>query len=413
MSLEPSSFCTKSSSYVDAKFLNERTNKVAQKDDLLISMSGNRHDGSPETWVGKVCRFNESATFLINQRVGALRLKKEKLSDIKFFGFLLSSMPYQERFIAIATSSGGQANLSPAQILGASIQYPDLAKQRRIGELLGSLDDKIELNRRMNETLEAMARAIFMDWFVDFGPTRAKAEGRASYLTPELWDLFPDGLDDEDIPVGWQVQALSELVSLTKGRSYKSTELKDSDVALVTLKSFQRGGGYRRDGLKPYSGKYNPEQIVEPGELVVALTDVTQAADVIGKPAIVLEDDRYDALVASLDVGIVRLRGGRVGLSFISQLLRTEQFQNHAYSHCTGTTVLHLGKDFLPTFKACIPPAELAAWFENTVASISACAAANARGSRTLAQTRDLLLPKLMSGEIRLAEAEKVVEAVA
>ena len=70
----------------------------------------------------------------------------------------------------------------------------------------------IELNRRMNETLEAMARAIFKDWFVDFGPTRAKVEGRAPYLAAELWDLFPDALDEEDKPVGWKMQGLGELI---------------------------------------------------------------------------------------------------------------------------------------------------------------------------------------------------------
>ena len=391
--------------FIGQEHSDQLSNVEVQGNDVLLNITGDS--------VARVCQVPADVLpARVNQHVAIIRPDSCRL-DPRFLRFFFASPQMQAEMLALAAAGATRNALTKGMI--ESFEVPDLSVevQRAIAALLGALEDKIELNRRMNEALEAMARAIFKDWFVDFGPTRAKAEGRAPYLAPELWDLFPDALDDEDKPFGWQVQGLSELVSLTKGRSYKSTELKDSDVALVTLKSFQRGGGYRRDGLKPYSGKYNPEQVVEPGELVVALTDVTQAADVIGKPAIVLEDDRYDALVASLDVGIVRLRGGRVGLSFISQLLRTEQFQNHAYSHCTGTTVLHLGKDFLPTFKACIPPAELAAWFENTVASISACVAANARGSRTLARTRDLLLPKLMSGEIRLTEAEKAVEAVA
>ena len=80
----------------------------------------------------------------------------------------------------------------------APVWFPDnVNEQRAIAHILGTLDDKIELNRRMNETLEAMARALFKDWFVDFGPTRAKIEGRDPYLAPEIWDLFPDKLDDE------------------------------------------------------------------------------------------------------------------------------------------------------------------------------------------------------------------------
>ncbi|GER08692.1 type I restriction-modification system subunit S [Iodidimonas muriae] len=300
-----------------------------------------------------------------------------------------------------------------AAVYVRDLEVPPIEEQEAIASVLGFFDDKIELNRRMNETLEAMARAIFKDWFVDFGPTRAKAEGRPPYLAPEIWDLFPAALDDEDKPVGWETQTLDTIVSLTKGRSYKSAELQDATVALVTLKSFQRGGGYRRDGLKPYTGKFKLEQVVSPGELVIALTDVTQAAEVIGKPAIVLEDARYEALVASLDVGIVRPRGKRIGRSFIAQMLLTEQFQNHAYSHSTGTTVLHLSKEAVPTFQACLPPVEIAALFEEAVEPISMRIAANAHESDVLAQTRDLLLPKLMSGEIRLAEAEKAVEAVA
>ena len=80
---------------------------------------------------------------------------------------------------------------------------------KSIASILGALDDKIDLNRRMNETLEAMARAIFKDWFVDFGPTRAKMEGGAPYLAPEIWALFPDRLDDEGKPEGWQYSAVA------------------------------------------------------------------------------------------------------------------------------------------------------------------------------------------------------------
>ena len=162
-------------SYVSPDFLDTRSEKIALVDDLLISMSGNRHDGSPETWVGKVALFREEDAYLINQRVGALRLKRNAGLDARFASFLLSSYQYEELFISIATSSGGQANLSPEQILGAPVRYPEIGEQRAIAHILGTLDDKIELNRRMNQTLEAMARALFKSWFVDFDPVRAKA----------------------------------------------------------------------------------------------------------------------------------------------------------------------------------------------------------------------------------------------
>jgi len=99
------------------------------------------------------------------------------------------------------------------------ITLPPLSFQEAIADVIGALDDKIELNRQTNETLEALARAIFKDWFVDFGPTRAKAEGRPPYLAPELWDLFPDALDDEDKPMGWKKRKLDDLFSVSIGRT--------------------------------------------------------------------------------------------------------------------------------------------------------------------------------------------------
>ena len=103
-----------------------------------------------------------------------------------------------------------------------NIHLPPLPEQRAIAHILGTLDDKIELNRQMNQTLEAMARAIFQDWFVDFGPVRAKMAGEETYLPPELWDLFPDNLVDSElgeIPEGWEIQTISECFNLTMGQS--------------------------------------------------------------------------------------------------------------------------------------------------------------------------------------------------
>ena len=104
--------------------------------------------------------------------------------------------------LALASASATRNALTKGMIEGFHIPSVPVLEQRSIASVFGALDDKIDLNRRMNETLEAMARALFKDWFVDFGPTRAKAEGRAPYLSPDLWDLLPDSLDDDDKPVG-------------------------------------------------------------------------------------------------------------------------------------------------------------------------------------------------------------------
>lgn len=298
-----------------------------------------------------------------------------------------------------------------AAVYVRDLSVPRLEEQEAIASVLGALDDKIELNRRMNETLEAMARAIFKDWFVDFGPTRAKMEGRAPYLAPDIWSLFPDRLDDENKPEGWTNIPLHQVADIVKGRSYKSIELQPSRTALVTLKSFARGGGYRSEGLKPYTGPYKPDQVVSEGDLIVALTDVTQAAELIGRPAKVLADPRFDTLVASLDVAIIRPKQESLATrEFLFGTMATEEFTLHTYAHTSGTTVLHLSKDAIPSFRFNIPNSRLLSAYKEIAAPLFVRIAANERESRTLAATRDFLLPKLMSGEVRVKEAQGFVE---
>jgi type I restriction enzyme S subunit len=284
---------------------------------------------------------------------------------------------------------------------------PPLAEQKAIAAVLGALDDKIELNRRMNATLEAMARALFQSWFVDFDPVRAKLEGRPpAALDPATAALFPDSFQDSPlgpIPQGWRAAILGDFVEIVKGRSYRSEDLAESRTALVTLKSFLRGGGYRADGLKPYVGEYKSNQQIQPGDLIVAFTDVTQAADVIGKPALVRSDDRFETLVASLDVGVVRPRSRCVSVPFLYGLFMTSEFQAHTYSYTTGTTVLHLSAAAIPSYVFAVPVSHISEVYSERVSPIFRKIDENTKQSRTLATLRDTLLPKLLSGELSVA----------
>ena len=156
----------------------------------------------------------------------------------------------------------------------------------------------------------------------------------------------------------WHDAILGDLVNITRGRSYRSAQLQDNeDVALVTLKSFERGGGYRHDGLKPYVGPYKPEQVLAPGEMVVAQTDITQNADVIGRPAIVPDGTPYDTLVASLDAAIVRnIAPSKLDLSYLYYRMFARDYVEHVKNRSTGTTVLHLARDAVPEFELTLPP---------------------------------------------------------
>lgn len=168
--------------------------------------------------LGEVAQLNEeTAKFALGQRIVCMSGKHGVL-DNSFLKFLLMSPIQKEVLLSYATGTTVEG-ISQKALRSLPISIPSYQKQVAISTLLGALDDKIDLNRRMNETLEAMARAIFKDWFVDFGPVRAKAEGRPPYLAPEIWALFPDALDDDDKPVGWHISKLRDDFDLTMGQS--------------------------------------------------------------------------------------------------------------------------------------------------------------------------------------------------
>ena len=206
---------------------------------------------------------------------------------------------------------------------------------------------------------------------------------------------------------------MSNHLFLTKGKSYKSIELQESANALVTLKSFERGGGYREEGLKAYSGGYKKEQVILPGELIIALTDVTQAAEVIGRPAIVQTNNLFDNLIASLDVGIVRTKKTTsITKEYSIQLLKTSKYISHALSYTSGTTVLHLAKELFETFCFVVPDDRLMENFTSFYNNILQKIDINQTYSNNLAKLRDTLVPKLISGELRIPDAEVMIEGI-
>ena len=244
-----------------------------------------------------------------------------------------------------------------------------LGEQRAIASTLGAIDDKIESNRRAINVLEQLFSA-------EFSRTLQSAE-----------------------PIS--AQPLAAIATITRGRSYKSAELQDSPVALVTLKSIDRNGGYKDNGLKPYIGPYKPEQVVSPGEIVVAQTDLTQGAEVVGRGVRVPASEEYDTLVASLDLSVLRPRDDMPN-EYLLGLLSSEAFRQHCRRHVTGTTVLHLAKDAMPTWLAPVVLPENQARFaiiaRALLSRIDSYAAENVR----LTSTRDALLPALLSGGIRV-----------
>jgi type I restriction enzyme S subunit len=339
-------------------------------------------------------------------------------ADPQFVFYFFRSRLGQHEILSRVNPTGVPCISQPLTSLKTfRVTIPPLPEQRAIAHLLGTLDDKIEVNRRMNETLEATARAIFKSWFVDYDPSHAKMEGSPPFgMDAETAALFPDAFEDSPlgkIPARWRVVRLGDVVEVIRGRSYSSNQLLESGTALITLKSFNRGGGYRPGGLKPYTGPYKREQVAGPGELAVACTDVTQAAAVIGKPAIVPHDSRFETLVASLDVAIVRPRSDAISIPFLYCLFRTDDFQTHIYGHTTGTTVLHLSKEAIPDYLFACPPTGLARAFRGVAAPLFDKSDLNDQETTSLASIRDALLPRLLSGEVCAKTTKEIAAASA
>jgi type I restriction enzyme S subunit len=270
-------------------------------------------------------------------------------------------------------------NLNEGIIKRFSFLSPSTDEQDHIAYLLDALDDKIELNRRMNETLEAMARAIFKDWFVDFGPTRAKMEGRAPYLAPEIWSLFPDRLDEEGKPKGWNERRVEDILDLAYGKALKANERTIGPIPV-----------YGSGGVTGYHDK----ALVEGPSIVV------------GRKGSVGTLYWEDGPLFPIDTVFYVIP--KVPLSFCYCQLQTLGLE----AMNTDAAVPGLNRNNV--YRLLIPWStdELPVQFDQIVSPLRQRVRANSDEAKTLAATRDLLLPKLMSGEIRVRDAERLAGEV-
>ena len=251
----------------------------------------------------------------------------------------------------------------------------------------------------MNETLEAMARAIFEDWFVDFGPIRAKTEGHAPYLTPELWNLFPDALDDDDSPVEWDHGTLADFAESPQ-RGVRPADVSE-DTPYIGLEHMPR----RSIALSEWEGA---------GKVKSNKTQFRRGEVLFGKLRPYFHKVGIAPLdgICSTDIVVVVPRAQEWG-AFTLACLSSDEFVDYTDRTSTGTKMPRTSWKTMAQYKVCLPPEQVVFAYQCVARPLLDRLGANIRESSALAQTRDLLLPKLVSGEIRLHEAEAAVKAVA
>jgi type I restriction enzyme S subunit len=345
-----------------------------------------------EAPMGEVIQLDaETVRYALGQRIVCMRGKPKKL-DNTFLRYVLTS-PAQQAILASYATGTTVLGISQKALRSVPITYPDFGEQKRIGELLGALDDKIELNRRMNETLEATARAIFKDWFADFGPTRAKIEGRPPYLAPEIWSLFPENLDDEGKPEGWIFGTLGD-VARQVGESVKPEAL-DPGTPYIGLEHMPR----KSIALSDWEGAGK----VTSGKLAFRKGDFLfgKLRPYFHKAGIAPVDG-----ICSTDIVVLNARE-RKAAAFVLACISQDEFVAFTDRTSDGTKMPRTSWRRMERYGLCLPGGSALEAFNACVEPMLDRIVSNIHESRKLAATRDLLLPNLMSGEVRINEAEK------
>jgi type I restriction enzyme S subunit len=381
--------------FITPEHANELENVEVVPGDVLLNITGDS--------VARCCQVDDSVLpARVNQHVAIIRPNPTTL-DPRFLRYLLVSPDIQARLLSWARSGGTRNALTKGMIESLKVLVPvDVDEQRAIAHILGTLDDKIELNRRMNETLEAIARALFKSWFVDFEPVRAKMEGRwrkgesLPGLPARFWDLFPDRLVQSElgeIPEGWEVGTLGDVAdhsrhsiqpdNIEPGTPYIALEhipkrciaLSEWSTAdgLESTKFVFKRGEILFGKLRPYFHKVG-----------VAPVDGVCSTDIV-----VVSPESHD------------------WFGFVLGHISSSQFIEYTNAGSTGTKMPRTSWNDMARYGLTLPPEPTAQALNALVQPLIERMAASVHESRGLAALRDALLPNLISGEIRVTDTER------
>jgi len=362
---------------------------VLQPNDILLNITG---DGIT---FGRACMVPKDVLpACVNQHVSIIRLDP-RCADA---GYVLAFLthPDVKSYIESFNAGGSRRAVTKGHIESFRLPLPPLPEQRAIAHILGTLDDKIELNRRMNETLEAMARALFKSWFVYFGPVRAKAEGRDPGLPQPLANLFPASFEDSElgeIPKGWRVGSVDDEFDLTMGQSPPGETYNEAGVGLP----FYQGCtdfGFRFPTRRIYCTA--PTRLGKAGDTLVSVRAP------VGDINMATED-------CAIGRGVAAVRHKTGSRSYSYQFMQSIE-EVFARFEAEGTVFGSIGKKDFHAIACVNPPRELVLAYEARLSALDGRVEVNERESRTLAALRDTLLPKLISGELHVKDAERIAQ---
>jgi type I restriction enzyme S subunit len=376
-----------------------RDNQKIGPGELLVALTDLTQEGIILGSPGLVPASSD-AEFVVSTDVARVYLTDPKRLDVRFLYYLMQGREFREYARGVSTGTTVR-RVSPGDILAFHTRLPPYPEQRAIAHVLGSLDDKIGLNHRMNQTLEEICRALFKFWFVDFGPARAKADGRWKKgqslpgMPAEMWDLWPSEFEESEIgeiPKGWEIEPVSSIAEVNPER-----RLAKGDVAPYVEMGHLPISSARVDGWVERA--YASGSRFKNGDVLVAR--ITPCLE-NGKTAYV------DFLRAS-QIGwgstefLVLSAKAPLPSQWMYCLARTDDFRAHLIQNMTGTSGRQRAPaECLESFMVAVPTDEVAERFGQLVVPWFERLKANDGESSTLTAARDALLPKLLSGELRV-----------
>ena len=318
-------------------------------------------------------KYFEGEAYMSEHAIVAVTNKEH---DNRFFSYKLGLLNLG-RF----SGQAAQPGLSVSMLSRLRLEMPSLSVQRKISSAISNYDSQIENNQKRIKLLEQMAENLYKEWFVRFrfpGFENAEFEG--------------------GVPKGWEYKPLGEIASFERGLSYSSEEIDCEDgLNLVNLKNIEAFGGYRRDGLKHYNGKYKTAQVVKKGDLVMGVTDMTQDRRTVGAVALIPEIQGTSVISADL----VKIVSKQPNL-FLYCLCRFGNYSKFFSQFANGANVLHLKPNTLLNKKVLMPTDHLIKMFVKNVQASIECIDNLYKQNDFLTHQRDLLLPRLISGKLSI-----------
>lgn len=372
--------------FIAPEFYNEHMRRgIPKKGDVVITT---------EAPLGEVAQIKTNEKLAFAQRVIILQAD-EKILNKTYLLYALKYKPFKDRILGKASGTT-VFGIRASELKEVELEVPSLETQDRIAALLGAIDDKIALNKKINAKLETMAKTLYDYWFVQFD---FPDENGKPYKTNGGKMIYISELG-RDIPAGWEVDTLKGKIFITRGISYSTETLSagTEGMPMINLASVDRKRNYIPSGLKFFIDDVPNEKKLQAKDMLIACTDLTRQAEIIGSPILVMNDREY---TFSMDLAKLTVIDEKLNELYLYMTLRTNFYHQYIIGFASGTTVLHLNTSGIEWYKMLIPPMTLQKKFAEVMNNIYLHTCKNICESQRLAELRDWMLPMLMNGQIK------------